>query len=304
MQRLLPRSCVLMSVYRGTRFLSEQLESIARQCGTEVHIHARDDGSDDDTSVVFETVCSRLGLSATLERGSNVGASGSFLALIATAPLGYDLYAFADQDDVWEEDKLARASVALSAVAGPALVAAGHRIVNEQLHDIGQSRVPRQIGLGNALVENIVQGAACALNPSGFELVVALGKPVGIIMHDWWLYLVLSALGTVIYDEASVLRYRQHDKNVVGTNASRTRALLQRASHHFTQPPRLRGQASALLELAGERMDVSQRALVGRFLSAYGHPVRQLALAADRSIWRQHKLDDLIMRMLVMAGRY
>ncbi len=304
MEGLAPRVCVLISLYRGTRFLQEQVESVARQLGVVVHIHARDDGSSDQTPDMFEAICRDLGLSARLERGTNLGAIGSFLALMETAPSGYDLYAFSDQDDVWEVDKLARASAILRSATGPALVAAGHSIVDESLQLQGRSQAPRRIGLGNALVENIVQGAACALNSQGFELVRALGRPNGIIMHDWWLYLVMSALGTVLYDDTPVLQYRQHGGNVVGTHTSRIQALAHRASEHFSQPPRLCTQAAALLELAGNRMAPDQLALVERFVRARGHVGGQVALASDRAIWRQRRTDDLIMRLLVAAGRY
>lgn len=301
---IVPRVCVLMSLYRGTRFLSEQLESIAAQRGVAVHVHARDDGSGDTTPAAFEAACSRLALSSTLELGHNLGAGRSFFALMATAPGGYDLYGFSDQDDVWVPDKLHRAATALRASDGPALVTAGHWIVDAALHETGQSRAPRRIGLGNALVENVVQGAACALNAPGLALVRALGEPAGVVMHDWWLYLVMSALGTVIYDDTPVLRYRQHGGNVVGADASRMRTLLRRASHHFARPPRLHGQAAALLEQAGGRMEACQRALVARFLAARGHKRRQLTLACDQAIWRQRRVDDLIMRALIAAGRY
>jgi hypothetical protein len=34
--------------------------------------------------------------------------------------------------------------------------------------------------------------------------------------HDWWLYLVISTFGTVIYDERPTLLYRQHGGNQIG----------------------------------------------------------------------------------------
>ncbi|MDR9769430.1 hypothetical protein [Acetomicrobium sp.] len=35
-------------------------------------------------------------------------------------------------------------------------------------------------------------------------------------MHDWWIYLVISAFGKVIYDPVPKILYRQHSSNVIG----------------------------------------------------------------------------------------
>ena len=53
-------------------------------------------------------------------------------------------------------------------------------------------------------------------------------------MHDWWCYLVVSALGRVIYDPRPWLRYRQHASNVIGGSASFSKMLLARANRYVT----------------------------------------------------------------------
>ena len=39
-------------------------------------------------------------------------------------------------------------------------------------------------------------------------------------MHDFWIYLVGTCFGTVIYDEESYIYYRQHGANELGTATS------------------------------------------------------------------------------------
>ncbi|MDC0864843.1 hypothetical protein OAP56_02720 [Rickettsiaceae bacterium] len=42
---------------------------------------------------------------------------------------------------------------------------------------------------------------------------------VKIISHDWWAYILISgASGKMIYDEIPSLYYRQHGKNIIGSN--------------------------------------------------------------------------------------
>jgi hypothetical protein len=46
---------------------------------------------------------------------------------------------------------------------------------------------------------------------------------VGVVTHDWWVYLAVSACGGVVkYDPAPTLSYRQHEHNIVGQNTSWT----------------------------------------------------------------------------------
>ena len=45
---------VLLSTYNGERYLREQIESILRQEGVEVHLFVRDDGSTDSTLSILD----------------------------------------------------------------------------------------------------------------------------------------------------------------------------------------------------------------------------------------------------------
>jgi hypothetical protein len=78
---------------------------------------------------------------------------------------------------------------------------------------------PRGPSLTNALTENIITGCTAAINRPAVELLQRAGVPDGVHFHDWWLYLVVSAFGTVVYDDQPVLLYRQHGANVIGHGA-------------------------------------------------------------------------------------
>ncbi len=41
--------------------------------------------------------------------------------------------------------------------------------------------------------------------------------------HDWWLYVVATAFGTVTFDERSTTLYRQHGTNVIGMSGGALR---------------------------------------------------------------------------------
>jgi hypothetical protein len=63
-------------------------------------------------------------------------------------------------------------------------------------------------------------------------------------------------------------------------------------------------QAGALLEASGSLLRDEDRRLAQKFVSARGHAARRLALAFEPGIWRQSKLDDVLMRVLILLGRY
>lgn len=110
---------VLMSTYNGELYLEEQLRSIINQKFTEdeyeVQILVRDDGSSDKTIPILEKYREK-GL-LDYYTGKNMGYPKSFWHLLKNAD-DADYYAFADCDDVWFEDKLARAVERLSREGG------------------------------------------------------------------------------------------------------------------------------------------------------------------------------------------
>ena len=98
---------VLMSTYNGETYLKEQIDSILAQEGIRVKLLVRDDGSKDSTQQILDDY-SKRGL---LEwyKGENLKSARSFMNLVDTVSLDADYYAFSDQDDFWEKDKLSRA---------------------------------------------------------------------------------------------------------------------------------------------------------------------------------------------------
>ena len=102
--KMIPKVLVLMSVYNGGKYLAVQLESIASQEGIDVSLYIRDDGSKDNSETIIREYAEKL--SIFYYRENNIGPAGSFMRLIELAEDKYDYYAFSDQDDFWEKDKL------------------------------------------------------------------------------------------------------------------------------------------------------------------------------------------------------
>ncbi len=217
---------VMLSTWNGSAWLQPQLDSLAAQTGvSRVTLSVRDDGSTDETWSILERFAKRVrtaspsaapddcaaspaasqggtshsgpacpDVGVRLDRGVNLGFIASFFTLLLRADPHADWYAFSDQDDVWQPDKLARAVGMLRQEAArrprqvgtnpqcpaacvfpdgppPLLYASRLTLVDEALRPIGQSSVPgRGPAFENAVVENIVTGATLVMNRAARKL--------------------------------------------------------------------------------------------------------------------------------------
>lgn len=212
------RVVVLMSTYNGERFVAEQLRSILAQLPEGGRILVRDDGSRDGTLAAIASIRDpRICVSP----GDNLGFGRSFLTLLAAAPGDADMVMLSDQDDVWLPGKVERAWQHLASFPDtPALYGSAQMLVDGALRPLNPTRVPkRPPAFDGAVAENIITGCTAAINPQALRLLQRAGVASGVHFHDWWLYLVVSAFGQVLFDRQPTLLYRQHGGNQIGHGA-------------------------------------------------------------------------------------
>lgn len=204
---------VLMSTYNGERYLEEQIDSIISQT-VKVKLVVRDDGSTDKTQSILEKYRRQGNLD--WYQGENIGFAKSFLTLLKNAPKA-DFYAFADQDDYWEKNKLEVAIKQIEYEQIPCTYCSNLKVVDENLKQIGYyfRKGKMKTNLDNILLDNIAAGCTMVFN---YMLVEYINKynPLEITYHDWWICILAATFGKVVYDEKSYIKYRQHGSNVVG----------------------------------------------------------------------------------------
>lgn len=218
-----PRVAILLCTMQGHRYLSDQLDSIIGQTHPTWFIWASDDGSDHRTHDILAAYGQKLaGGQLSVRNGPRRGFVANFLSLVCNHDIAADCYAFADQDDIWEPDKLARALAWLQSVPSdvPALYCSRTLKVNEQNQILGLSDLHlRPPSFPNALVQNIASGNTMVFNHAACKLLRKVGSDLQVAAHDWWLYLVVTGCGgRVVFDPRPTLRYRQHSANLIGTN--------------------------------------------------------------------------------------
>jgi glycosyltransferase involved in cell wall biosynthesis len=225
-----PTVHILLATYNGEKFLKEQLDSIARQTHSAWTLTVSDDGSTDDTLDIVRQFAKQVSQQVTVLHGPQKGSTYNFFHLIQHAQTDnpQDLYAFCDQDDMWLDEKLARAVTWHNSQTNQAvrLYCGRTQFVNELLKPIGLSPgIRRPPSFGNALVQNIASGNTMVMS----HAVLVAQKQVQAkhsVWHDWTTYLVATAMdGLVWFDDEPSLLYRQHASNVIGSNDGLTAQL-------------------------------------------------------------------------------
>ena len=212
--------CVLLSTYNGEKFLRPLLDSVLRQEGILLNLVVRDDGSKDGTLEILKEY-QQNGKIQKLIAGENVGFVRSFHQLCCNA-VPSDYYAFCDQDDVWDKDKLLCAVRRLDEKPRqlPLVYWCAYRSMdkNGKIYKKSSKRLKyrnQYNPLANGLNWNDIRGCSSVFNP------VALGFLTGLEegsyrFHDWMLYLICCAFGEDVYDETPHFSYRSHDSNCYG----------------------------------------------------------------------------------------
>lgn len=211
-----PRVTILLSTFNGAAWLQAQLDSILAQTWMQWMILWRDDGSVDGSPAIMRAFQSGAGAGRCREidpAGRHRGIAGSYQMLLRAAPPA-SIVAFADQDDVWLPDKLARGLACLADMATdePALYCGRQILVDPSLRPIGLSPAhAERPGLLAALAQNAATGCTVMINDAARALVAACALPDTPVAHDWWAsLLILAAGGSVRVDPHPTIISRQH----------------------------------------------------------------------------------------------
>ena len=204
---------VLMSTYNGHSYLNEQLKSLAQQTvAKDVTVYIRDDGSTDDTFEIIEKWKTRMNI--VLYKESNAGPAMSFWWLLMNPEIQADYYAFCDQDDVWDANKLEVAINHLN--VDTHFYACNCRIINENgliIDEIRCKEVP-QISIKRLFVSGVTQGCSMVFDDALRRYIIEK-KLQCIPMHDVVLMLYAMSFGKIYWDQEPHFSYRVHSHNVV-----------------------------------------------------------------------------------------
>ena len=289
---------ILLSTYNGEHYLRPLLESLRAQDYPHVSILVRDDGSIDNTPALLrEFATSSPNIEIVF--GEHIGFVQSFFALVALASPSVEYFAVCDQDDVWQRDKVSRAVEFLSRCSPdvPALYCSRLAVVNADLKPLGYSDIPKKaLSFRNAIVENQARGCTSLLNQAARRLLTQI--PSACVSHDWWIYLVVSAFGAVLYDSESRILYRQHTSNVFGISTGtidawriKIRQFLKDGNSNL-----IAKQAEEFNRVYGSLLPDEHKRVIERFLESRELFWDRLRYAFSCDVYRQSTLDQYILK--------
>ena len=217
---------VLLATCNGQHYIEDQLDSIAAQSVPPVRIIISDDLSNDNTLSIIQKWISRSTLIVKIlpALDSRLGPCKNFERLLLSSSSNYVM--LSDQDDIWDRSKaeeLLRLMILSERNYGsdlPILVHSDLRLVDSNGKLISKSFFCYQnldhskSDFLSVLLQNIVTGCTILINQQCIS--DALPFPSNAQMHDWWLAIVASLNGHIVFYPKPTLSYRQHASNALG----------------------------------------------------------------------------------------
>ncbi|WP_264553436.1 glycosyltransferase family 2 protein [Flavobacterium sp. N2038] len=214
---------IAMATYNGEKYLREQIDSIISQTFTDWRLFIRDDGSIDKTIDIIREYVEKDSRIHLIEDGlGNLHVSKNFeqALLYCTAP--YSM--FADQDDVWFDNKIEVSVSFMKRVEKegvPVLMFSNSVLVSESL-DVkfeNNYNLKKDPELRNFLFANAgYQGSTMVFNNNLKEKLFPFFPNSSV--HDYHVSIAALLFGEVYHVNEPLMLYRRHDSATTKKNIS------------------------------------------------------------------------------------
>lgn len=218
---------IMMATYNGEKYLREQLDSIINQTVTDWELIIRDDNSLDQTVDIVKEYIARDRRIQLIQNDSEFhGAYYNFFGLINAVRAqekAYDFYMFADQDDIWDRDKLELLQNFYHEVhaQGPTMIYADMRIIDSYGEETSSS-MDQLMGISytnpiTAYMAHKVYGCNTFFNHDLFSILPRISNDaaeLAYLSHDNFTTKVAALKGNVYFYSETVMGYRRYGSNV------------------------------------------------------------------------------------------
>ena len=219
---------VCMATYNGEKYIKEQLDSILSQLSENDEVIVSDDSSNDKTVEIIKSYHDdRVRLFENQNFNSPVYNFEN--ALIKAKG---NIIVLADQDDVWENNKI---ETIKKYMQGYDLVLSDAYIIDEHGAVIQESFYKLN-GSKSGFVKNIVKNSylGCTMAFNRKILLKTLPFPKDLPMHDWWIGLIGEMFGNTYFIKDRLVMYRRHSNNASLTGEKSSYSLFKKISFRLT----------------------------------------------------------------------
>ena len=215
---------ILLATWNSSRYLKEQLDSLFQQTNQDFELLIHDGGSTDNTLSLIEDYEKRYQGRIRFLGSHPCDACSNFACLLEKAD--GDLFMFCDHDDVWLPNKIQRTLDSFRQAQKeygeeePLLVFTDSEITDRDMNTLSPSMMRSQklnrsdFSPGRLIVQNSITGNVMLFNKALRD--ISLPIPKEALMHDYYLALAAAFFGKIIYLDEPLIRYRQHNANVIG----------------------------------------------------------------------------------------
>ncbi len=204
---------IALATHNGRKYLEKQLDSLLQQTLLPREIVISDDGSTDGTWDLLHQYAQKNNIIKVLQTNSS-GINENFQNALSVCR--GECIAFCDQDDIWEENKLARISAGFS---NGALLAYGKSIlidgddrplpVGSEKY-LGFDRCPAGHLPYYFIFSNCISGHTIMIRKSLADSALPFPKNC---MYDHWLALVASGKSDIVHIQEAITYHRIHSSN-------------------------------------------------------------------------------------------
>lgn len=212
---------VILSTYNGEKYVREQIDSILAQTDVDLELFIRDDGSRDSTASILREYEDEFE-NVHVRKGDNLGFRQSFIQELLSHK-DFDYYAFSDQDDFWEKEKLRAACGSIQDTGNPqkpTVYYSNLNIADENLNIYKCTELERRKhSLASVIMRRSIAGCTMVLNRAMWEKIAENQITDQMLRrgHDSFIIsLCYSIGGHVLCDGNAYIRYRQHQDNTSG----------------------------------------------------------------------------------------
>jgi len=296
---------IILGTYNGEKYVEEQLLSIINQSYKNIEIIVRDDGSTDGTMDILRRYESQRKIRLLV--GNNIGFMDNYRLLISCEDEA-DYYSFADQDDIWMEDKIERAVSALEKMKKD-----GNDVVlyfcefdyydAEMKFLACRKKLKRNIDFMYSLVNFSNYAFTCVLSKELRNLLLQM--PAEANYHPDYLCLQLAtAFGSVHYDETALVKYRRHDSNVSITQHDFVKFQIWRVKTFLTNKVNLKEKWLYFRKTYGDRLNANDKKVLSWFTNEKYHAGYALQKLFYPKRYRETFFDEFALRCLFLVGKF
>ena len=213
---------ILLATYNGQKYLNEQLDSILNQTYNNFRLIISDDASSDDTKKILEEYKKKDSRIEVYYHEENLGYVKNFEFLLSKVE--NEIYALADQDDIWLQNKIENSVKSLNENNAD-LYFCDLLLINDEGKEIGNSfwkekgfykKVLKDKNYKGLLLNNYITGCTIVTKKKFLKDILPIPQNAKYMIHDYWIAIVTSQKGKIVYSKEPFIKYRQHEENQVG----------------------------------------------------------------------------------------